>query len=319
MLRRGLLAIALCLMAYFVSMAFVPESPEPPLLKLRLADFDPSKMDSLQLPEELLMDSYAPETEGLYIVQFSGPIEPAQRQALIDAGATVIDYLPDFAYLVFMSEDNWRVVSQWPKTGLFETAWAGLYQPAFRISPELFKSTVDCDEVVITIQQYGETEDTLRSLSEMVLSGDSQAEVLAESIHSTTQRLRVSVSCEDLYQLVTEVSRRPNVLWIEPYREPVIVNDLSRWICQSYTYNYTPIWDQGIHGEGQIVGVCDTGLDADMCFFYDQSQGLPGSTVNNNQRKTIVYYDLAGNGDWDAHSHGTHCAGSIAGDNSANL
>ena len=52
-----------------------------------------------------------------------------------------------------------------------------------------------------------------------------------------------------------------------------------------------------------------------MCFFYDGAEGLPDDTVNPDQRKVIVYYDLAGNGDWDSHSHGTHVAGTIAGDN----
>ena len=65
------------------------------------------------------------------------------------------------------------------------------------------------------------------------------------------------------------------------------------------------------------MAVGDTGVDADMCFFYDEEEGLPDEDVNHDQRKIIVYYDLAGNGDWDAYGHGTRTSCSIAGDNSA--
>ena len=29
----------------------------------------------------------------------------------------------------------------------------------------------------------------------------------------------------------------------------------------------TPIWDMGLHGEGEVVGVGDSGLDVGHCFF----------------------------------------------------
>ncbi len=30
-----------------------------------------------------------------------------------------------------------------------------------------------------------------------------------------------------------------------------------------------PIWEAGIRGEGQIVGIGDSGVDVDSCYFYD--------------------------------------------------
>src|SRR5437867_3157959 len=63
----------------------------------------------------------------------------------------------------------------------------------------------------------------------------------------------------------------------------------------------TPIWEHGLRGEGQIVGLIDTGVDADACYFGDP-RGLPptntwsqeagyGTTVDGSQRK-IVGYDF---------------------------
>ncbi len=317
MLKKASLVVLFCLMAYVLTIAIVPEGAEPPLLKLRLLSFDPAEIDALGIPDELLLQSYPPGADGLYIVQFSGPVGHGQREALVDAGARVVGYLPDYAYLVTMADECWDQVSQWPRDGTWDVAWTGLYQPAFKISPSLLQVSSGDDSVEIIVQQYGESRESLDSLVDAVLSSEARAEIVGESVFKTTQRLRVRVFRDDLYQLVTGIARRPNVLWIEPYHVPVLLNDNSRWICQSYSSGSTPVWDNGIHGEGQIAGISDTGLDADSCFFYDSSEGLPDSSVNNDQRKTIVYYDLAGDGGWDNYGHGTHCAGTIGGDNSA--
>ncbi|MCD6327532.1 S8 family serine peptidase [bacterium] len=316
MLKKAIFAAVLCVFAYVIVVAVSPGAEEPPLLKLRMGSFVPSEMYKMAIPGEFLANSYPPETEGLYVVQFAGPPTPAERQALLDAGGEIVGYLPDYAFIVAMFTDAFAQVSLWPGDGSWGAVWAGLYQPAFKISPELVVGGSGQDEAQsVIIQQFGRGAFELEELSQLVLECGARVELLDSSIFKDTQRLRVRVAGEDLLQLVTEVSRRSNVLWIDKYHPPFLLNDNSRWICQSYISPRTPVWDNGIHGEGQIVGVADTGLDADMCFFYDESEGLPSSTVNNNQRKTIVYYDLAGNGDWDGHSHGTHVAGSIAGDN----
>ncbi|HUT02815.1 MAG TPA: S8 family serine peptidase [bacterium] len=318
MLKKVLLTVLLCLAAYILSMAIVPQTTEPPVLRLRLLTFDPGELDALGIPDELLLASYLPGTEGLYIVQFSGPVAYEQREALVDAGAKIVGYLPDYAYLAVMGDSSWDMVSRWPRDGTFGAVWAGLYQPAFKVSPSLLDATSDAEDFIeITIQQFGETRESLDSLADVVASSEARVEVVGDSVFKTTQRLRVKVWLDDLYQFATEVARRPSVIWIERYWQPVLLNENSCWICQSFSEGSTPVWNKGIHGEGQIVGISDTGLDADMCFFYDASEGLPSSSINNGQRKTIVYYDLAGNGDWDDYGHGTHCAGTIAGDDSA--
>ena len=37
----------------------------------------------------------------------------------------------------------------------------------------------------------------------------------------------------------------------------------------------TPLWDAGLHGEGQIVAVLDTGLDYTSCYFAETNGALP--------------------------------------------
>ncbi len=69
----------------------------------------------------------------------------------------------------------------------------------------------------------------------------------------------------------------------------------------------TPVWDKGLHGEGQIIGIGDTGLDYDMPWFRDPA----GTDVGPTHRK-IVGYDVTYGDDYDgAFGHGTHVAGSV--------
>ncbi|MFL6199038.1 MAG: S8 family serine peptidase, partial [Thermoanaerobaculia bacterium] len=113
-------------------------------------------------------------------------------------------------------------------------------------------------------------------------------------------------------------------------------NDTTVWVGQSGLSGgqTTPIFSQGIYGEGQVVGILDTGIDPDMCYFRDPSLGLPptnpcngGTVVDPAQRKILAVdflwsTECAGgisNTEWDTHDHGTHVAGTVAGDNFANL
>jgi hypothetical protein len=41
----------------------------------------------------------------------------------------------------------------------------------------------------------------------------------------------------------------------------------------------TPIWWRGLMGQAQVVGVGDTGIDSDLCFFYDANHALPFNSV----------------------------------------
>lgn len=47
----------------------------------------------------------------------------------------------------------------------------------------------------------------------------------------------------------------------------------AQWITQSGTPDHRPFFDVGITGDDQVVGISDTGLDIDNCYFWDESLG----------------------------------------------
>ena len=104
-------------------------------------------------------------------------------------------------------------------------------------------------------------------------------------------------------------------------------NAQSAWRCQSGIEASTPVFDHGLHGEGQVIALMDTGIDPGSCFFADDELGLPavngdtGVEVDPNHRKILAadfWWDqdwpFPGAEDWDSNGHGTHTAGSAAGD-----
>ena len=89
-------------------------------------------------------------------------------------------------------------------------------------------------------------------------------------------------------------------------------NDVARWVLQSFDAETlaTPYWDAGLTGSGVIVGLADSGIDYDHIAFRNgmDDQGTPGPT-----HRKIVRYNTSIDS-WDNNGHGTHVAGSLAGD-----
>ena len=84
--------------------------------------------------------------------------------------------------------------------------------------------------------------------------------------------------------------RRPAV---EPRPVPTTANNFARWVVQGGTLEgqTTPLWDLGINGSGQVVGVADTGVDDESCFFYDEVERreiTPTIRARRRTRRVVV-------------------------------
>ena len=130
--------------------------------------------------------------------------------------------------------------------------------------------------------------------------------------------------------MVELLERTPGLVLAEPQAPVRLLNADSVWRCQSGESASTPIFEHGLRGEGQVIGIMDTGLDVDDCRFIDPVVGLPavnqadGTEVNLDHRKVLAV-DFHWDEDWppqstswDDQGHGTHVAGSAAGDVNGN-
>jgi hypothetical protein len=102
---------------------------------------------------------------------------------------------------------------------------------------------------------------------------------------------------------VDELAALPGVQFIEEAPEITVRNATVRWIVQSNIPDFTPLHDNGLHGEEQIVGILDNKIDVDHCSFFDTEP------IGPTHRKILAYNTTLG-----ISSHGTHVAGIVVGD-----
>jgi subtilisin family serine protease len=89
---------------------------------------------------------------------------------------------------------------------------------------------------------------------------------------------------------------------------------LIRWAknnTQTGLPNEGPLQHIGITGTGRIIGVADTGMDDQSCFFKDKYAEFPYDYLNLSHRK-VVYYNTYVDGE-DQDGHGSAVAGTAAG------
>ncbi|HUV04373.1 MAG TPA: S8 family serine peptidase [Armatimonadota bacterium] len=253
-----------------------------PHVHLKYATFDLSAGEP-QIPAELRAHAVSREY-AYYIVQFNGPIEPSWKADLGSLGAEIFDYLPDFAFIVRMTPEAAENVSRLP-----EVQGVAFYHPAYRLSPGLMSKH---GSFKVVIQMF---------------PGESRLPVEAEirraggSVHASAsgpggEHVEASLTP----QMVRRIAVQRGVYWIEPRLERRLSNNVARGIM-----NVPPVWTNiGLFGSGELVAVCDTGLDTGSL-----------STISADFAGRIFRtYALGRKNKWDdPHGHGTHVAGSVLG------
>lgn len=264
------------------------------------------------------------------LVKFSGPVTTEQIQAL-SARANIITYLPYDTFLVRPLTGGAVAM----RTAPLGAAWTGAYKADYKIArgaADLAMMVPDETQTVMATVfpdgDLGRVVDAVQQLPGVAVMGAQPG--------AQFSRVRLRVDGVALADATARLAALGDVFWVDVEGRRELLNDTTIWVGQSGldAGMTTPVFDHGIHGEGQVVGYIDTGVDADMCYFRDTARGLPptnacngGTVVDNNQRKVIAVdfltsSECAGgiaNTEWDTQGHGSHVGGTIAGDNFANL
>lgn len=294
---RSILILACLLAALLVisssGLAQSPQTDDGAMIRLQVATFDPLQAEPA-VPANLKLSAYT--GAGPYIVQFNGPVEAAWSEAVVAAGGQADGYLPDNAFIVRLDQDSLARVKQ-----LDFVRWVGLYQPAYKLSPRL---TTASPTHLYQVQLAGWADSAGVS---------NQLAALSNGVSGNGTALVVSAEIEQLVQM----AQLPDVLWIEPFEFFETQNDVAGGIM-----GFNTAWTGGYTGAGQTVTIADTGLDT----------GVDNASVNgdihldfDNRVAHIsswpvanipTCYTNAGNDDGaddESSGHGTHVAGSVAG------
>jgi hypothetical protein len=284
-----------------------------------------------EIPQALQADS----ADGHYLVKFPGPVSARQRAALDKVAERVYTYLPYDTFLVKASSDL-RAPEMLKSLG---ARWVGSYHPAYKLAPAIAGAVeaplawgTEAPVRIVMLEVYPDA--NLEAVRGAVAALGVKR-IVGAAENPFFSRIRLLLTDAEIVAVREPLARISDVFWVDMEGRKALMNDTTIWVGQSGVSGgmTTPIFNHGIHGEGQVVGVIDTGLDADSCYFRDTAQGLPphndcngGTVINASERKTLAVDFLwqsecnggIGNTEWDTQNHGTHVSGTAVGDNFAN-
>ncbi len=237
-----------------------------------------------KMPNGLMKKAYLQGEEGPYIVSFSGPVEEAMKAQVENKGAKLVEYIPEFSFLALMTPE---VASKVENLSFVEEVM--IYQPAYKVNPSLkdeFGYAKTTEEVIVTIHTFGDSS----VLDNEIINAHGK-----KMAHS---KGKVAVKMHG-NQLV-KFAQNNAVKYVEEVATFELFNDIAKGYM-----DVDDMWSLGYDGAGQVVAVCDTGLDT----------GVNDSTMHLDfQGRIDAIYALGRSTADDPHGHGTHVAGSVLGD-----
>jgi hypothetical protein len=267
----------------------------PRWLSLKYSEFDTSGPLPVMDPD-LVARPVADDESGYFLVQMDGPITEAAKDAVRGTGADLLDYIPNYAFIVRANNAQMNAIQKQRAV-----VWTGDFHPAYRLDPRLREQSLDPNaggllQKTIVMAFEGVSRDAFES--QIVSRG-------ANIVEMNDEQGRWIAEVQTTATIARWLAQAPDIQWVEPMADMVSRNDTTQWVIQTFQSGNTKIFTQGIHGEGQIVGHIDGGaLATTSCYFADPN----GNPVGPTHRK-IVYF--AG-GSVDLHT--THTAGTAVGD-----
>ena len=258
--------------------------------------------------QNLLIDADLTNT-GPRLVQFRGPLRRQDLTLLKEQyGLTLNRYFPNYTYLETLTAGQLRQLS-----GLDLVRWIGPYHPAYKLSPAIgenqFVTPARIREpglVLIVLLHPGASLDAASASLDRL--GAEILQTFPMDAPGRGDRIRIRVNGRDELPAVASL---PLVEWIEEEGDISLDNGGVTSAIQSGGAT-TPVHDQGIQGQGQIVGLIDAMIDTSHCFFVDAA-----SSIGPGHRKIIGLRSDSPSGFTSPvgciPGHGTHTGGTIAG------
>jgi subtilisin-like proprotein convertase family protein len=229
---------------------------------------------------------------GAYIVQARGPIDNAFRAMLAAAGAEIVSYIPNDAYLVRAQAGVANGLASNPLT---QAVMA--YEPYYKIQSSMLTLAVGQmalpDGAALNLGLFGDNaQQTIQEIEKL------GGKVLAQDRSPFGPVVRVQPP-----QNWTMLAALPGVQRVEPYHPRMHANDLSRVAVGVSTDTLVPTNYMNLSGLNVIVEVNDFGIDANHPDFAATTNGGasrvigdPANLVDSDGRGTHVAGIIAGNG-----------------------
>ncbi|RKX92637.1 MAG: hypothetical protein DRP84_09715 [Spirochaetes bacterium] len=232
---------------------------------------------------------------GYYIVKFKSPFKSEYKLKLTKLGAKILDYLYYNNVVIRLDPQKVKILKDLPFV-----EWVGIYHPSYKISPLIgkpenawWRKYLPGGKIYLNVIGWKDIDINL-----LVAKLKSLGCNIKEVIDNLSFMKIVVV--EVTPDMVNEIAKIPEVWWVEEKKPVFVLNETATWILQTNIQNDWKVWNNGLHGEGIVINVMDTGADTAHC------------ALRNG--KFIGYQDFNGRPcDECDDGHGSHVSGSIAG------
>ena len=286
---------------------------------VRLLGMNFSMADAVASEPEAPVDESRPQ---YYVAQLAGPAKGEWLRELGALGAEVIASPPADALILRMLPNKRSTVGNLPWVESVAS-----YRPAMKLSPKLRRDRragLDAAELAMSA---AEALGDVNHLVEVTVFPGESVDAVASKIEASggrvVSRTDTAVKAVAGLDAIQAAAEDPGVEAIQPFTFPELHNDVARRVMA--------LPDNGafrsgiLEGEGQIVAVCDSGLDTGVAATVHQDF--------RNRVQAIVSLPVALASAWSAYvngplnsddgaadtnsGHGTHVTGSVLGDGSA--
>ena len=301
----------------------------PTAILLENVLLDTAQPIALSIPDHLR----AHGDPGAYVVQSRSPLDDACRARLQAAGAVIVAYIPNQAYLVCASQTVAEQLRADPRTQSVLT-----YEPYYKLKPPLLALAVEQqplpDNLALNVLLFpdaraaalaalsrlgmevlGEERSPFGAVLQCGVRRAERGERKSENRNPNPMRMAIEgggrsgradrtvgqSSSPASADLLSALAGLASVQEIEPAHTRVLATDLSRARIGVTADTVTPDNYLGLTGSNVVVNVNDSGVDA---------------THPDLQER--VFYDGPISG-VDTNGHGTHVAGIIAGSGAESL
>ncbi len=229
-----------------------------------------------------------------YLIALRGPLLEPWRQALTAAGAALLEYVPRNSYTARLTSGQAAAIERLPFVAgvrLYDAADTG--QPAAAARAETPPSGEQMATYDVRLHRAEDLPVVLAWLA-------------AHKVNLAGARGRKArIYLLETDSLANDLAALPEVAEVAPYTPPHLHNDVARVLLgiDRSAPTVRPVPNISQTGEGQIVGIADTGLD---------------ETHHDFRGRVVGIVALGRPGDSsDTHGHGTHVAGSVLGNGAA--
>ncbi len=267
-------------------------------LLLQNALLDTAHPVALNLPASLR----ATEDPGSYVIQSRGPMTDAFRMYLQAAGAQIIAYIPNNAYLVRVSADG---ASKMASLGLTQAVLP--WEPYYKLEAPL---------LTLAVEQKPLPADTW--LNVLLFPTEQMPDLGLEVISQDRTPFGPLFVVRAQPDSLVTLAQRPEVQDIARYRHRVPANDLTRKRLNISSNTTATVNYLGLTGNGVLVNVNDTGADTNHPDLYPRIYTDPVTSpflTNEPAHGTHVLGTLLSSGAHGPTANGTNVFGSTNGAN----